>query len=64
MTTEVTIETTIEAWISSCGTVEQLENMREVVYDRVHDEKVRDKLYTLIAQKEKSLEAATNEAIN
>lgn len=59
-----TVESTIEAWIGSCCTQEQLDNMREVVYDRVENEKVRESLYELIERKQKSLAAATNEALN
>ena len=55
MTETVTIESTIESWIGSCFTEEQLENMKEIVFDKVSNEIVQTNLITLIGQKQKSL---------
>ena len=55
MNDAVTIESTIESWIGSCVTHHQLENMKEVVFDRVENETVRDNLTELIERKQKSL---------
>ena len=52
----VTIESTIEGWIKSCSNDDQLENMREVVYDKVQSDRSQTYLINLITEKQKSLE--------
>lgn len=63
MTDTITIEATIERWIGSCETYEQLDHMKDVVRDRVFNEKVANNLIALIDRKQKSLAAATTEAL-
>lgn len=48
-------EAIIESWIASCETIEQLENLIHIVYDRVQNEKVQSNLIELIHRKQKSL---------
>ena len=48
-------EAIIESRIASCETIEQLDHLIHIVYDRVQNEKVQSNLIELIHRKEKSL---------
>lgn len=48
-------EAIIESWIASCETIEQLDHMIHIVYNRVDNQAVQKNLIELIERKEKSL---------
>ena len=48
-------EAIIESWIASCETIEQLEHMIHIVYNRVDNQAVQKNLIELIERKQKSL---------
>ena len=48
-------EAIIESWIASCETIEQLDHMIHIVYNRVDNQAVQKNLIELIERKQKSL---------
>ena len=48
-------EAIIESWITSCSTIEQLDHMIHIVYNRVDNQAVQKNLIELIERKQKSL---------
>lgn len=45
----------LESWITSCCTIEQLDHMIHIVYNRVDNQAVQKNLIELIERKQKSL---------